>query len=170
MPDPEEPWSQLGLAEDQAIYASPTQNVRAISEHWAAASLFCPACGTAPLDKARANARVLDFSCAACREEYEPNAPKGRIDHQPTNRAPRPRQRLRHGPSVFFAKGLGPHPLTQCPPSPNPLDISRCNRALLTPQNPRPSPRPYPSSSQAQTFRRSRRCSRNPGPPIAMSG
>jgi hypothetical protein len=51
-----------------------------VTEHWAAASLFCPACGATPLDKARANARVLDFSCAACREEYELKAAKGRID------------------------------------------------------------------------------------------
>jgi len=62
MADPDELWSQLGLAEDQAIYTSPTRNVRAVSEHWAAASLFCPACGTAPLDRARANERAMPLT------------------------------------------------------------------------------------------------------------
>jgi len=45
--------------------------------------LSCPACGTAPLDKAR----VLDFSCAACCEEYQ-QATKGRIDREPTTELP----------------------------------------------------------------------------------
>lgn len=107
MAHPEKPWSQLGLAEDQAIYASPTQNVRAVSEHWAAASLFCPACGTASLDKARANARVLDFSCAACREEYELKATKGRIDRKLNDgalSAMTARLKARNNPSLFVMR------------------------------------------------------------------
>ena len=65
------PWSHLGFAEDQAVYTSATQNVRALSEGWVAAHLFCPSCGAERLEQLPNNSPVGDFACRWCAEEYE---------------------------------------------------------------------------------------------------
>jgi type II restriction enzyme len=69
--------SPLGVAEEQAVYRGPTQNVRALSEGWAAAHLFCPACGAERLRQLPNNSPVGDFVCDACAEEFELKAKAG---------------------------------------------------------------------------------------------
>ena len=79
VPSLRHPWSHLGFAEDQAIYTSATQNVRALSEGWVAAHLFCPSCGAERLEQLPNNSPVGDFACRLCAEEYELKAKKGAL-------------------------------------------------------------------------------------------
>lgn len=72
-------WSPLGFAEEQAVFKGPTQNVRALSEGWVAAHMFCPACGAERLRALPNNSPVGDFVCDACAEEFELKAKKGAL-------------------------------------------------------------------------------------------
>lgn len=47
-----------------------SQKIRVMSESWAQNEIFCPACGGV-LCKAPNNAKVFDFLCTKCTEEYE---------------------------------------------------------------------------------------------------
>lgn len=69
----------FGFAEEQAVFKGPTQNVRALSEGWVAAHLFCPACGAERLRQLPNNSPVGDFVCDACAEEFELKAKKGAL-------------------------------------------------------------------------------------------
>lgn len=69
----------LGFAEEQAVYASGPQNIRALSEGWVAAHMFCPACGAERLRQLPNNSPVADFVCDACAEEFELKAKGGRL-------------------------------------------------------------------------------------------
>ena len=62
----DEPFRNLGFAEDAAVFASPSQNVRVLSEGWIALNGFCPSCGAEPLTAFRANSPVADFHCLTC--------------------------------------------------------------------------------------------------------
>ncbi len=42
-------WSNPGFAEQQAVFKGSTQKVRALSEGWVSAHLFCPSCSAARL-------------------------------------------------------------------------------------------------------------------------
>lgn len=64
-------WANLGFEEGPTPFASPSQRARVLTEGWAARWMFCPQCGTAPLDPFPNNSKVADFRCAACDEEYE---------------------------------------------------------------------------------------------------
>jgi len=57
-------------------FKSETQKTRAISEAWAERNAFCFSCG-GNLTKARNNAKVLDFSCSKCRNEFELKSTRG---------------------------------------------------------------------------------------------
>lgn len=81
------PWSNLGFAEDAAVFKGATQNARVLSEGWIAANGFCPSCGATQLVPFAANAPVADFHCGICAEEYELKATKGRIDRKLVNGA-----------------------------------------------------------------------------------
>lgn len=81
------PWSNLGFAEEAAVFKGATQNARVLSEGWVAAHGFCPSCGAAPLTAFAANSPVADFHCGVCAEEYELKATKGRIDRKLVNGA-----------------------------------------------------------------------------------
>lgn len=59
-----EPFRNLGFAEDAAVFASASQNVRVLSEGWMAMHGFCPSCGAEPLAAFKANTPVADFHCA----------------------------------------------------------------------------------------------------------
>lgn len=72
------PWSNLGLAEEAAVFKGPTHNARVLSEGWIAAYGFCPSCGATPLAAFVANSPVADFHCGFCAEGYELKAKKGR--------------------------------------------------------------------------------------------
>lgn len=74
-----EDWGSLGFAEEQAVFKGPTQNVRALSEGWVAAHMFCPACGAERLRALPNNSPVGDFVCDACAEEFELKAKKGAL-------------------------------------------------------------------------------------------
>lgn len=54
-----------------AGYRNPAQVARVVTEGWAAANLFCAACSSDTLRRARANANVCDFACPHCSERYE---------------------------------------------------------------------------------------------------
>ncbi len=73
------PWSNLGFAEEAAVFKGATQNVRALSEGWVAAHMFCPACGAERLRALPNNSPVGDFVCDACAEEFELKAKKGAL-------------------------------------------------------------------------------------------
>ncbi len=75
----EERWSNLGFAEEQAVFVSASQNARVLSEGWIAANLFCPACGADRLRATPNNTPVADFRCAVCHEEFELKAKSGRL-------------------------------------------------------------------------------------------
>jgi type II restriction enzyme len=72
-------WSNLGFAEERAVFRVPTQNARVLSEGWIAKHMFCPGCGAARLTQFTNNSPVADFGCAACGEEFELKAKKGKI-------------------------------------------------------------------------------------------
>jgi type II restriction enzyme len=57
-------------------YKSETQKARVISEAWAERNAFCCSCGGS-LVRSRNNARVLDFSCAKCLNEFELKSTRG---------------------------------------------------------------------------------------------
>jgi type II restriction enzyme len=81
------PWSNLGFAEEAAVFRGSTQNVRVLSEGWIGANAFCPNCGATPLTAFAADSPVADFHCVVCAEEYELKATKGRIDRKLVNGA-----------------------------------------------------------------------------------
>ena len=81
------PWSNLGFAEQAAVFKGATQNARVLSEGWVGAKAYCPRCGAEPLTAFAANSPVADFHCGVCAEEYELKATKGRIDRKLVNGA-----------------------------------------------------------------------------------
>ena len=87
MADDDTSWSNLGFAEEAAVFKGPTQNARVLSEGWVAAHAFCPSCGATPLTAFPANSPVADFHCDVCAEEYELKATKGRTDNKLVNGA-----------------------------------------------------------------------------------
>lgn len=62
---------KLGFEEEQAVYESPSQNIRAMTETWAKNWLFCPNCGNQTLDKLPNNRPAADLACPKCQEEFE---------------------------------------------------------------------------------------------------
>ncbi|MES2032653.1 MAG: DpnI domain-containing protein [Pseudomonadota bacterium] len=79
MTDDDESWSNLGFAEEQAVFVSASQNTRVLSEGWIAAHMFCPNCGAERLNAFPNNSPVADFGCIACGEEFELKAKNGRL-------------------------------------------------------------------------------------------
>jgi type II restriction enzyme len=62
-------------------FNSETQKVRAISEGWIEENGFCFSCG-GTLAKERNNARVLDFSCTKCHNEFELKSTRGNFSRK----------------------------------------------------------------------------------------
>jgi type II restriction enzyme len=54
-----------------AGFKSAAQIVRVLSEDWAATNLYCPACDSDSLTRARNNTRVLDFICPLCSAPFQ---------------------------------------------------------------------------------------------------
>jgi len=75
----EQPFSSLGFAEEAAVFDSASQNVRVLSEGWAALHLYCPNCGAAQVRQHPNNTKARDFFCESCREDYELKAGRGRF-------------------------------------------------------------------------------------------
>ncbi|MEZ5947324.1 MAG: DpnI domain-containing protein [Hyphomonas sp.] len=59
------------MREERAVFASPSQNARAMTEDWARHSLFCPSCSSESLSAFPANRPVADLFCEKCEEEFE---------------------------------------------------------------------------------------------------
>lgn len=67
----DEPFRNLGFAEDAAVFASAYQHVRVLSEGWMAMRGFCSSCGAEPLAAFKAKVPVADLHCPVCAEDYE---------------------------------------------------------------------------------------------------
>ena len=52
-------------------YKSPVQKARVITEHWATANLYCPACTSDELEPLPPNEKVADYRCADCAARYQ---------------------------------------------------------------------------------------------------
>jgi type II restriction enzyme len=52
-------------------YRSGCQIARRVSEHWAAENLFCAACESDGVERARANTKAIDFACTRCPATYQ---------------------------------------------------------------------------------------------------
>ena len=56
-----------GLAD---AFTSQSQKIRVITENWLKTFGYCPTCGNS-LNAAKANAKVFDFECSNCSEQFE---------------------------------------------------------------------------------------------------
>ena len=54
-----------------SAYKSSSQKARVITEAWALANLFCPACAQNHLSATSANTKAVDFQCPACRQQFQ---------------------------------------------------------------------------------------------------
>jgi type II restriction enzyme len=54
-----------------ALYKSPLQRIRILSEHWVSRQLYCPNCGRDNMMQYTNNSRIAYFHCARCSENYE---------------------------------------------------------------------------------------------------
>ncbi|RKQ96826.1 DpnI domain-containing protein [Maricaulis maris] len=62
---------KLEFQESQTPYVSGSQSARAWTEAWASENLYCPSCGTRPLQPFENNRPVADLHCGACNEQFE---------------------------------------------------------------------------------------------------
>lgn len=62
-----------------AGYTSPTQRVRAMSEAWVAANVYCVGCDATHLEQLSNNTKAQDFRCVRCQEVFELKATKSAI-------------------------------------------------------------------------------------------
>jgi type II restriction enzyme len=53
------------------IYKSGAQRARVATEAWTHENLYCPNCGTAPLDRTRVNAPAADYLCSGCQITFQ---------------------------------------------------------------------------------------------------
>ncbi|PWB38343.1 MAG: restriction endonuclease [Parcubacteria group bacterium] len=86
-------------------YASPSQKIRVLTEHWVDNQVYCPSCGHAELDKYGNNRPVADFFCSSCKEDYELKSKKESIGKKIADGAFRTMiERLResHNPNLFI--------------------------------------------------------------------
>ena len=54
-----------------AIYKSPAQKIRVMSEHWLLDNIYCPCCGNDRLNSLQNNLPVADMRCKVCGEIFE---------------------------------------------------------------------------------------------------
>ncbi len=67
-------------------YKSNAQKIRVVSESWAERNVYCSSCG-GMLKKSDNNARVLDFSCQDCFQQFELKSVRGRFSRKVTDGA-----------------------------------------------------------------------------------
>jgi hypothetical protein len=72
-------WKRLELREDASAYTSQSQSARIWSEGWVRDNMFCPACSAIAINKLPNNARVADFSCGGCNEQFELKSQRSRF-------------------------------------------------------------------------------------------
>lgn len=86
-------------------YKSLSQKARIMTEAWAEENLYCPACPSENLERAPTGARVIDFSCGECDENYQLKSKKGPIGRRVANSAYGPKIdaiRMGTNPSYLF--------------------------------------------------------------------
>ncbi|MFJ6024815.1 DpnI domain-containing protein [Brevundimonas sp. NPDC092305] len=87
MGDDTNQWCDLGFAEPSAVFKSPRQTARLVTEAWVALHGFCPNCAADHLPQLPNNSPVADFRCEACGEEYELKAKRGALGRKITDGA-----------------------------------------------------------------------------------
>lgn len=93
------------MEEAPARFESGAQMARVKTEQWAGRHLYCPNCGKRPLAPFPNNAKVADFHCSACPEEFELKSKKSRIgDSIPDGAYSAMMERLnaRNNPNLFL--------------------------------------------------------------------
>jgi type II restriction enzyme len=78
---------ELGFAEVQASYQSPSQSARVFTEGWVEQQAFCIGCGHDRLTRFGNNRPVADFYCTSCNEQFELKAKKGAFGAKVANGA-----------------------------------------------------------------------------------
>ncbi|NBW52192.1 MAG: hypothetical protein EBR49_19280, partial [Betaproteobacteria bacterium] len=68
MGDDTNSWCSLGFAEPSAVFDSPRQTARLVTEAWVALHGFCPNCAADRLPQLPNNSPVADFRCGVCGE------------------------------------------------------------------------------------------------------
>lgn len=71
-------------------YKSPSQRVRLLTERWFASQMYCPNCLNSRLNPAKANTKVVDFSCGYCAHDFQLKSKKNKISGKITDGAYRP--------------------------------------------------------------------------------
>lgn len=72
-------------------YTSRSQIARVVTEHWAAANLFCLACTSDHLEQLEPNARVTDYFCPSCQAGFQLKSKSGAFGKSVTNSAYQPK-------------------------------------------------------------------------------
>ena len=78
---------RLGFEEIQTPFLSGSQSARKWTEDWAAAHLYCLACGADSVSPYENNRPVADLHCEDCSEEYELKSTKARFGRKVTDGA-----------------------------------------------------------------------------------
>lgn len=60
-------------------YSSPSQKIKALTEHWVNKQIYCPNCGKIDVNKYPNNRPVADFFCSNCKEDYELKSKQGKM-------------------------------------------------------------------------------------------
>ena len=60
-------------------YSSNSQKARVLTENWVATNMYCPVCGNSSITGFPNNAKVADFFCPVCLEQYELKSKNGRF-------------------------------------------------------------------------------------------
>jgi len=63
---------QLKLEKNLALqYKNSSQKIRVLTENWVHKEVYCPNCGSTPLNQYSNNKPVADFFCGSCAEDFE---------------------------------------------------------------------------------------------------
>lgn len=64
------------------FYKSTSQKIRIMSESWVSNRVYCPSCGQDSVRQYANNARVADFHCLQCKEEYELKSYRNKLSNK----------------------------------------------------------------------------------------
>jgi len=85
-------------------YTSLPQRARVITEHWATANLFCPACTSDFLEPRRPNEPVADYLCPNCAAQYQLKSTSKSFGGSVANSAYQPKMdAIQHGRVPHYA-------------------------------------------------------------------
>ncbi|HQT44628.1 MAG TPA: DpnI domain-containing protein [Candidatus Micrarchaeota archaeon] len=92
-----------------ADYKSPSQQARLLTEKWFATHMYCPNCLNLHLNPAKANTKVIDFSCETCTHDFQLKSKKNKISGKITDGAYKPMIEMietNNSPDFFFMEYL----------------------------------------------------------------